>query len=164
MKRYPCRSRLIISCHETNNGSTKVAISLNHHKKHINYVDVSMPAGALDIVRENVEYLTPVAMVGKVQAAYPDVTAAQIHTAWTQMSQQYWRRDDMQLLSATKLLNEFTDEVDVFEPQDVPDGVEILCWGMKKIAEPLKGHCIEISLDATCKHEQNVQKYRYLRN
>ena len=69
----------------------KVAVHLDHHAKHVHYVDVSMPPGALDIVRENVEWLTPVAMVAKVQAAFPDVTAGQIHTAWMQMSQQYWR-------------------------------------------------------------------------
>lgn len=78
-------------------GVTKVAIHLDHHAKHVHYVDVSMPPGALDIVRENVEWLTPVTMVAKVQAAFPDVTAGQIHMAWMQMSQQYWRRDDLQL-------------------------------------------------------------------
>lgn len=122
MKRYPCRSRLIISCRETNNRLTKVAVSLEHHIKHVNYVDVSMPLGAEDLVRENVEWLTPVTMVAKVQAAFPDVTAAQIHTAWMQMSQQYWRRDDNQLPSAVKLLGEFRDEGDIFEPPDVPGG------------------------------------------
>ncbi|KIK05393.1 hypothetical protein K443DRAFT_3879 [Laccaria amethystina LaAM-08-1] len=65
------------------------------------------------------------------------------------MSQQYWRRDDLQLPSAEKLLADFGDDVDVFNPQEVPNGVEILCWGMKKIAEPLKGHCVEVGLDAT---------------
>lgn len=131
-------------------GVTKVAVHLDHHAKHVHYVDVSMPPGALDIVRENVEWLTPVAMVAKVQAAFPDVTAGQIHTAWMQMSQQYWRRDDLQLPSAEKLLADFGDDVDVFNPQGVPDSVEILCWGMKKIAEPLKGRCVEVGLDATC--------------
>ncbi|KAF8157930.1 hypothetical protein B0H34DRAFT_844796 [Crassisporium funariophilum] len=138
-----------ISCRKTGDRLTKVAISLEHHTKHVNYVNVSMPPGALDLVCKNVEWLTPVAMVAKVQAAYPDVTAAQIHTAWMQMSQQYWRQDDIQLPSAAKLLGEFGDDVDIFNPQGVPDGVEILCWGMKKIAKPLKGHCIEVGLDAT---------------
>ena len=151
MKRYPCRSRLVISCRETKDGSTKIAVRLEHHAKHMNYVDVAMPLGALDIVRENVKWMMPVAMVAKVQVAHPHVTAGQIHTAWTQMSQQYWRRDDLQLPSTAKLLGEFGDEVDVFDPQGIPDGVEILCWGMKKIADPLKGRCIEVGLDATCK-------------
>jgi hypothetical protein len=56
-------------------------VQLKHAGKYVNYTDVSMPAGALDIVRENMQWLTPVAMVGKVQAAFPAVTAAQIHRA-----------------------------------------------------------------------------------
>ena len=89
MKHYPCCSCLIISCCEINNGLTKVAVSLEHHIKHVNYINVSMPLGALDFVCKNLEWLTPVAMVAKVQAAYPDITAAQIHMAWMQMSQCY---------------------------------------------------------------------------
>ena len=51
-----------------------VTIKLHHHTKHVHYVDVAMPPGAVEIIRENVEWLTPVAMVAKVQAAYPGVT------------------------------------------------------------------------------------------
>ncbi|KAJ7712298.1 hypothetical protein B0H16DRAFT_1437028 [Mycena metata] len=108
-----------------------------------------MPQGALDMVREHVEWLTPVAMVGKVQAEYPTVTAAQIHRAWMEMSEAFWRRDNLQLPSAAKLLDEHGDDVDVFTPTDVPEGVEMLCWGMKKIAGPLKGKIIEVGVDAT---------------
>ena len=59
-----------------------------------------MPPGAVDMIRENVEWLTPVAMVAKVQVAYPSITSAQIHAAWMQMSQIFWRHDDLQLPSA----------------------------------------------------------------
>lgn len=109
-----------------------------------------MPQGAIDMIRENVEWLTPVAMVSKVQAAFPTVTAAQIHRAWMEMSEMYWRRDDLQLPSAAKLLEEHREDVDIFEPENIPEGVEMLCWGMKKIAGPLKGKIVEIGVDATC--------------
>lgn len=152
MKRYPCRSRLYVTCQESTPGGDKiVTIQLDHHAKHVHYVDVTMPPGAVDIIRENVEWLTPVTMVGKVQAVYPSVTSAQIHTAWIQMSQLFWRRDNLQLPSARKLLDEYGDEVDVFSPRNVPEGVDILCWGMKKIETPLHGKIIEVALDATCK-------------
>ena len=49
MKHYPCHSHLIISCHETNNGLTKVAVSLEHHIKHVNYVDVSSTGDEMTI-------------------------------------------------------------------------------------------------------------------
>lgn len=48
------------------------------------------------------------------------------------------------------LLNEYRDDVDVFEV-DVQDGVQQLCWGVKKILAELKGKVIEIAVDATCK-------------
>ncbi|KAJ6614377.1 hypothetical protein B0H10DRAFT_1803689 [Mycena sp. CBHHK59/15] len=108
-----------------------------------------MPPAALDMIHDNVEWLTPVAMVSKVQAVFPDVTAAQIYRAWTEMSEIYWRREDAQLPSATKLLEEHGDDVDLFKPEGVPEGVEMLCWGMKKIAEPLRGKIVEIGVDAT---------------
>ncbi|KAJ7143889.1 hypothetical protein C8R44DRAFT_141341 [Mycena epipterygia] len=151
MKRYPCKSKLAISCRTAKDDDSRlrVTVQLEHAEKHVCYVDVSMPPGALDIIRESVEWLTPVAMVGKVQAAYPNVSAAQVHRAWTEMSEIFWRRDDAQLPSTEKLLAEFGDDVDVFKPEDVPEGVEMVCWGMKKIAEALKGKIVEIGVDAT---------------
>jgi len=54
------------------------------------------------------------------------------------------------LPSAKTLLAEVSNDVDIFEPIGVPEGVEILAWGMKQIAEPLRGKVIEIRIDATC--------------
>lgn len=90
-------------------------------------------------------------MVTKVQAAFPLVTAAQIHRAWTEMSEPFWRFDNDQLVSTRKLLEEHTNDVDIFEPQNVPEGVEMVCWGMKGVVTPLKGKVVEVGVDATCK-------------
>jgi hypothetical protein len=153
MKRYPCESKLSISCRarKDNEDQLDVTIQLKHAAKHVGYLDVSMPPEALTMIRDNVQWMTPVAMVTQVQAAFPNVTAAQIHRAWVEMSEPFWRFDDDQLLSTKKLLEEHTDDVDIFEPDDVPEGVEMVCWGMKKIATPLKGKVVEIGVDATCK-------------
>ena len=48
------------------------------------------------------------------------------------------------------LLKELGDKVDIFEPHHIPEGVEILAWGMKKIAKPLTGKIVEVGMDATC--------------
>ncbi|KAJ7336981.1 hypothetical protein DFH08DRAFT_813277 [Mycena albidolilacea] len=151
MKRYPCGSKLSISCRaqEDNDDKPDVIVQLKHAGKHISYEDVSMPLKALAIIRDNVEWLTPVAMVTRVQAAFPGVTATQIHRAWMEMSEPFWRFDNDQLPSTKKVLEENTDDVDIFEAQDVPEGVDMICWGMKKIAEPLKGKVVEIGVDAT---------------
>ncbi|KAJ7833625.1 hypothetical protein B0H14DRAFT_2364226, partial [Mycena olivaceomarginata] len=150
MKRFPCGSKLSISCrtHPTEHEQLTVTVQMEH-SAHIPYLDVSMPQEALDMINANVEWLTLVAMVQRVQAAFPVVSAAQIHTAWRELSQGFWRRDDKQLPSTEKLLREYPDDVDVFEPEDVPDGVEMVCWGMKRIAEPLKGKIVEVGVDAT---------------
>ncbi|KAJ7937453.1 hypothetical protein B0H13DRAFT_2302616 [Mycena leptocephala] len=74
---------------------------------------------------------TPVEIAPNVKAQYPSVTSSQVHFAWTQM------RDF-----------EFGDEVDVLAVPPA-DGVEQLCWAMKKIIEPLKGQIVEIAIDAT---------------
>lgn len=118
--------------------------------KHDPYYDVAMPPEAADIVRENLEWTTPVSIIPKVQAAYPQVTGKQVHRAWTEMSEVLWKRDRMQLLSAKMLLEEFDDDVDVFEIE-VAEGVQQLCWGMKRILAKLKGEIVEIGIDATCK-------------
>jgi hypothetical protein len=70
--------------------NSHVTVQLEHHIKHVHYVDVAMPPEALEMIQENLEWLTPVAMVAKVQDVYPQITALQIHTAWTEMSQVFW--------------------------------------------------------------------------
>ncbi|KAJ6618385.1 hypothetical protein B0H10DRAFT_1947572 [Mycena sp. CBHHK59/15] len=124
MKRFPCGSKLSIRCQAQNNEDMlDVMVQLKHAGKHVGYVDVSMPVEALDMIRENIEWLTPVAMVTKVQAAFPSVTAAQIHRAWMEESKPFWRFDNDQLLSTKKLLEEHTDDIDIFELTDIPEGL-----------------------------------------
>ncbi|KIJ91837.1 hypothetical protein K443DRAFT_126119 [Laccaria amethystina LaAM-08-1] len=43
------------------------------------------------------------------------------------------------------------DEMDIFEIENLLEEVEMLAWGMKKIAKPLKGNIVEVGMDATCK-------------
>ena len=81
---------------------------------------------------------------------YPLVTRKQVHKVWADMSEVLWKQDHLQLPSAKKLLQEFSDDVDVFEV-NVTEGVEILCWGIKKTLARLKGKVVEIRIDATCK-------------
>lgn len=116
-----------------------------------------MPPEALQMIQDLAEWSTPVAMAVKIQLVYPQVTTKQIHAAWREVSQTFWQRDDEQLLSAKKLLAEYGDNVDIFELVGLPEGVEMLAWGMKRIAEPLRGKIAEIGMDATC--EWNLELY-----
>ena len=130
-----------------------------HRTKHVHYMDVSMPPEAMLIIEEQMARFTPSAMASKVQAAHPEVSAAQVYNAWREHSQTYRCRDDLQLPSAKKFPTEFRDEVDAFEPVSVPEGVEMLAWGMKKIVDgPLTGKVFEIGMDATCAYASQVVK------
>ncbi|KAJ7661459.1 hypothetical protein DFH06DRAFT_1268903 [Mycena polygramma] len=131
-------SRLRVSSLDGNvAGERKISISLQHHDAHVPYFDVAMPPEAAAIIREGVEWSTPVAMVGKVQALFPHVTASQIHSAWSEMSEVLWKRDKQQLPSAQILLEELGDDVDVLDLKP-PEGVQQVAWVMKKVMEPLQ--------------------------
>ncbi|KAF8889149.1 hypothetical protein CPB84DRAFT_1749343 [Gymnopilus junonius] len=149
MKRYPCRSALLVKYKRNKKGGQDIFIRLQHHVSHVLYSDVRMPPEALQIIQEQAEWSTPSAMAAKIQVTYPHVTTNQIHAAWRELSETFWRREDAQLPSAKTLLAEFSDDVDIFEPVGVPEGVEMLAWGMKRIAEPLRGKVVEIGIDAT---------------
>ena len=131
-------------------GNAYIVILLHHHLKHVRYVDVSMPLEAMLMIQDQGEWAVPSVLAAQVQKIHPQVSAAQVYNTWREVSEVHWRRDDLQIPSATKLLKEFGDEVDIFDPKDVPDGVEILAWEMKKIARQLKGKIIEVGMDATC--------------
>ena len=80
------------------------------------------------------------------------MTAAQIYATWSKISETLWKRDELQFPSAEKLLTEYLDEVDTFDVPKV-DGVQQLCWGMKRIYHELKAKVVEIGVDVTCVYE-----------
>ena len=109
------------------------------------------------MIRDNIEWCTPSELVKRIQARFPSATANQIGDAWRSQSEVFWKRDKAQLPSAAKLLTEFPDEVDIFMPENVPEDVQILCWGMKKISTRLTARIVEIAIDATCKSEAGCE-------
>lgn len=153
MTRFPCKSSLVIVCKRANPRSLDakqlVTIRLKHACPHTHYFNVDLPPEAADIIREGLESLTPNEMVTRVQHRYPNVTAAQIHSAWTRMSDVLWKRDQYQIPSAKILMSEFSDQIEVLDC-DPAEGVEQLAWGMCLIAEQLCGKVVEIGVDATC--------------
>jgi hypothetical protein len=76
MKRYNCHSQLVVTSKAANvTGQQLVSIQLHHHKKHTPYYNIEMPAEALEMIRTDLEWSTPVSMVGHIQALFPNVTA-----------------------------------------------------------------------------------------
>ena len=65
MKRYGCCSRLVVTSRAVNiTGRQVVSIQIQHYEKHPPYYDVEMPVEALEIIWTNLEWSTPVSMVG----------------------------------------------------------------------------------------------------
>jgi hypothetical protein len=118
--------------------------------KHVPYYDVALPLGAVETIQEDLEWTTPSEMARKIQAAYPAVSAKQVHKAWTTMSETLWKKDADQLLSARTLLQEYKNDVDILTLPAM-DGIEQVAWVMKKIMDPMRGKIVEIGIDATCK-------------
>lgn len=156
MKRYHCQSRLTIRYH-TEPKRTYTEIILHHHVCHVHYLDVSMPPEAKSMIEGQAEWATPSSLAAHVRQAYPQVSRDQIYRAWRELSEVHWRRDSDQIKSTTMLLKEFSDEVDIFELKNLPENVEAVAWGMKKIAGLLKDKIVEIGMDATCKFLFRVQ-------
>lgn len=161
MHQYDCNSSLIVICRKANtaldNSDCIILVNLRHHDDHIPYYDVEIPSGALDIINKHLEWCTPASLVTQIQMLYPNVTAKQVHTAWTQMSETLWKRDQYQLSSAETLLKGSSSNVDIFDIK-VSEGVEQLCWGMKNVASRLRGMVVEIGIDATCMYSCFVTK------
>ncbi|KAF8463757.1 hypothetical protein DFH94DRAFT_608848, partial [Russula ochroleuca] len=154
-------SGLSITCHPSTNlpNQQTVSVQFHHHKKHKPYYNIALPPKAVAIIRENLDWSTPNSLTPRIQDLYPTVTGKQVHRAWTDMSETLWKRDPLQLPSATMLLRELDDDIDVFAMNKV-EGVEQLCWGMKRIGAHLKGKIIEIGIDATYNtNSKNLELY-----
>ena len=125
-------------------------VVLVHSQHHTPYFDVSIPPEAINLIRENIEWALPNDIIGKIQLQYQHVTAKQVTTVWTKFAQGSWKRNPRdQMDSARQLLQEFSEEVDVFEV-DEAKGVDQLSWGMKTIATRIGSGLVEVGLDATC--------------
>lgn len=136
-------------------GATTLRIRMVHGTAHTPYYDVAMPAAALDFIRDNLEDSTPVSLTPRVKRRFPNVTAHQVHKAWTEMSETLWKRAKDPMESARKLLAEYSDDVEVLE-LPTQDGVIQLAWVLKKIIKPLQG-VKEIALDSTCKCRRKMR-------
>jgi hypothetical protein len=160
MRRYNCKSCLNISCRDTDGKGTRtITIWLKHGEPHTPYYDVAVPPEASAMIRQDLEWSTPNSIMKKVQSMFPNVTATQVHTAWTTMSEILWKRDQLQLPSATILLKENSKDVDMFDII-VPEDIQQLAWGMRKIASRLRGKVVEVGIDATCElHVSDTRCY-----
>lgn len=155
MHRFPCQSSLLISCRSSpfvvgQPAQKIIRIRLCHALHHLPYYDVSLPAAVLEIIQENLASSTPNGLATNIRKEYPQVTAAQIHRAWSTLSEVLWKRNPSDpIQSAIELLDSF-DDVDRLELINVPMGVEIIAFAATRNIAALKGDIIELAMDGTC--------------
>ncbi|KAJ7600229.1 hypothetical protein C8J56DRAFT_879955 [Mycena floridula] len=142
MHRFHCQSQLNISCLDNARGGKTICINLQHAPAHQHYYHVAMPEAALAIIHDRVEHSTPSELIGLIQPQFPNVSAAQIYTAWSRMSETVWKWHEDQLQSARELLKDYPNNIDLFEDVGT-DGVEQLCFGLKHILEGMRGKIIQ---------------------
>ncbi|KAH9032961.1 hypothetical protein EDB85DRAFT_1890400 [Lactarius pseudohatsudake] len=150
MHRYSCKSKLNISCRANpkSEETYTITIWLEHHSRHTPYYDVAMPPEAAAMIRESIEWSTPNEITKRVQSIYPSITANQVHTAWTTMSETLWKRGTQQLPSVKTLLEELQVDAAILDLPAI-EGVEQVAWVMTKIMAALRGTIVEIGMDAT---------------
>ena len=125
--------------------------------KHTPYYDVSIPPDAAALIRENLESLCPNEVSKKVLMTYPMITAKQVHTAWTTMSETLWKRGRDQMASVKALLGELQEDAAMLNLPGI-EGVDQVAWVMKKTVETLRGKIVEIGIDATCEISSKHQR------
>lgn len=79
----------------------------------------------LSTIAKKVQSMFLSVTVMQVQSMFPSVTVMQVHTTWTTMSEILWKRDQLQLPSATILLKENYEDVEVFDNL-ITDNIEEL--------------------------------------
>lgn len=163
--------RISASLCKTDPDKVQITVRLRHEKphideggKHVPYFNVGLPAGAADIVQENVGKSLPQELTPMIQNLFPNVTAKQVQRAWSTMSEVLWRRTADPMSSATELLREYEENGEaklLLLDGEVPDGVEIKAFAFPRVIDRLQTenqHIHEVGMDATCKC---LPKYAY---
>jgi hypothetical protein len=107
-----------------------------------------MPPEASDYIKQQLGS-TPGLIASQLVGQFPQLTQSQVYSAWTRLSETYWKKDKDPAVSAKKLLQEDKHGVDFWE-LNVPEGVAAIAWGCRRIAKKIGQATVEIGLDATC--------------
>lgn len=152
MDRFECQGKLNVRIKQDQRipSNTSVRVMMSHACKHVKYYSVSTPEEALKYIESRLNDV-PSQIYSTVARKWPQVTQAQVYSAWVRLSERMWKRDDSPIISSWKFLNQSPDDVDLWDVAS-PEGVITLCWGVKRVAEYIKDIVVEIGMDATCKN------------
>ena len=149
--KFPCDGSLLISVrpHPRLDYHHLIALTFKHKQEHVRYLDVSMPPDALTYIKTQLRS-TPGLIASQLVTQFPHLTQSQVYSAWTRLSETYWKKDEDPIVSVRKLLLEDKHGVDFWE-LEVPEGVTAISWGCRRISKRIGRTTVEIGLDATCK-------------
>jgi hypothetical protein len=151
--RHPCRSSLTISIRRPGNGTQEVSVRLRHHKRHVTYLNVSMPPQATELIATHLAVAKPIDLAQSIRdlPGCENVTSTQVYRAWKIMIEVLYRRDTAAIPSAIKLLDEYAAEGRVRRLEfTADDGVRAIAWALPELVDRVKEAVKEVSLDATC--------------
>lgn len=106
MQRFACSSKLKL---QLNTVDRRLSLYM-HHKYHNPYIDIHLSEEVLDFINERSSFQTPSEIYHNLQTSrinqVGSATPYQIYYRWHQENKKYWRRDNDQFVSATRLLDE----------------------------------------------------------
>jgi hypothetical protein len=91
MDKYHCAGSLSIRVkpHPYRPGSHLTYLFITHDIYHVPYVDVSIPPEALSYIKDQL-LSTPSLIASQLAKQFPQLTPAQVYSAWYRLSEAHW--------------------------------------------------------------------------
>lgn len=173
MHTFDCDGWLTIwACPDTDD----LFVRLKHKDNHVPYFCIDVPADVQQFVKDNPrlrgpEVRTTMTLKKHCDSQYcqlwneilktyptPNFSRRAVHTLYMKSHQSEWKRDDDEIKSAKKLLEEFSqkDKGSPYHIEPIPmpdnadDGYTAIAFSMPNLIRKWGGKIVEIALDSTC--------------
>lgn len=118
------------------------------HRYHNEYMDVRVSEEIKDYIMENIRQ-TPRLLWEELAPRSSTLTEKQLYRWWMEFSQHSWKRDEDQVESTVKLIEEYVSVDLMFKLNQ--NGVIGIAFAIKDLLNLVGNTAIEIAMDATCK-------------
>ncbi|RIB19546.1 hypothetical protein C2G38_2136760 [Gigaspora rosea] len=143
MQRFHCRGWLTLTIDLQ---KFQVTIELTH-EYHAEYVDVRVMNEIKEYIQTNLQQM-PRNIWENLGTRSVNITEKQIYYWWMTLSQHIWKKDENQIQSAIKIIEQYDNIEILLTVED--SGVTMISFGVKEIINRLGVNAVEIGVDATC--------------
>ncbi|RIB00258.1 hypothetical protein C2G38_2306711 [Gigaspora rosea] len=143
MQRFHCRGWLTLTIDLQ---KFQVTIELTH-EYHAEYVDVRVMNEIKEYIQTNLQQM-PRNIWENLGTRSVNITEKQIYYWWMTLSQHIWKKDENQIQSAIKIIEQYNNIEILLTVED--SGVTMISFGVKEIINRLGVNAVEIGVDATC--------------